>query len=39
MTVATHESRRVRQALVARHGVNAEWVKATGYWQLDPADD
>ncbi|HEY4145600.1 siderophore-interacting protein [Pinirhizobacter sp.] len=36
------ESRRarlIRQALVARDGVNAEWVKATGYWQLDPADD
>lgn len=36
------ESRRarlIRQSLVARDGVNAEWVKATGYWQLDPADD
>jgi NADPH-dependent ferric siderophore reductase len=36
------ESRRVRlirQSLLAREGVNAEWVKATGYWQLDPADD
>jgi NADPH-dependent ferric siderophore reductase len=36
------ESRRarlIRQSLAAREGVNAEWVKATGYWQLDPADD